>query len=259
MKRAIFYFSATGNCLKVARDLAAEVGESEVISIPKVIKGERIDSPSEAIGIVYPVYMWGMPLLVVKFIEKLKPLKDKYIFAVVTYGGACGDALGQTARQFESQGQKLSAGFAVKMPGNYIPFYGAIPEEKQAKMFIKERERIKEIASIVKEKRPCTIEKSAILFNLLSPLIYKLGSSKIPLMDIGFWADEKCNSCGICEKVCPVNNIKLCAGRPVWQHKCEQCMACLQWCPQEAIQYRKSTLTRKRYRNPYVTLNDFIK
>ncbi|MFH0935404.1 MAG: EFR1 family ferrodoxin [Candidatus Omnitrophota bacterium] len=258
MKTSIFYFSGTGNCLKVAHDLAAELGDSEVISIPKAI-GSQLDLSAGTIGIVYPVYMWGMPLIVARFIEKLKPAGDKYIFAVATYGGICGNALGQTARQFESQGQRLSAGFAVKMPGNYTPLYGAIPEEKQVRIFRKEEERVKEIARIVKDKRPYKIEKNFILINLLSRFIYKLGSPKIPVMDTGFWVDEKCNGCGICEKVCPVDNIKLSSGRPVWQHKCEQCMACLQWCPQEAIQYKKSTLTRKRYRNPQVTLIDLLK
>ena len=258
MKTAIFYFSGTGNCLKVARDLAGELGESEVTSIPKAINSE-IDGSAEAIGIVYPVYMWGEPLLVAEFIKKLKPLKDKYIFAVATYGGACGDALGQTAGQFESQGQRLSAGFAVKMPGNYTPLYGAISEEKQARIFRKEEERVKEITCIVKDKRPYKIEKNFILINLLSRFVYKLASPKIPVMDSGFWVDQKCNGCGICEKACPVNNISLPAGKPQWRHSCQQCLACLHWCPQEAIQYKKSTLARKRYRNPYVTLNDFIR
>lgn len=258
MKTTIFYFSGTGNCLMVSRDLAVEIGDSEVISIPRAINNQ-LNLSAGAIGIVYPVYMWGMPRIVVRFIEKLKSAGDKYIFAVATYGGLCGNALGQTARQLQSQGQKLSAGFAVKMPGNYTPLYGAIAEKQQARMFNKEEERIKEIAGIVRDRRPYGIEKSFALFNLVSCAVYKLGSSRIPVMDTGFWADEKCNGCGICEKVCPVNNVKLCSARPIWQHKCEQCMACLQWCPQEAVQYKKSTINRKRYRNPRVTLADLLK
>jgi ferredoxin len=258
MSTTIFYFTGTGNCLKVARDLAAELGDAEVISIAKAINKE-IDLLTERIGIVYPVYMFGMPLIVKEFIGKLKSGKDKYIFAVATYGGMAGSALGQTARQLTSQGMQLSAGFSVKMPGNYTPLYEAIPLEKQNKLFAEERQRIKAIAETVKEKRQVKIENGPFLLNLFfSGLLYNLFSPKIPLMDRDFWADEKCTSCGTCAKVCPVNNIEIINGRPVWLHKCQQCMACLHWCPVEAIQYGKKTSGRRRYRHPEVKVEDMF-
>ena len=35
--------------------------------------------------------------------------------------------------------------------------------------------------------------------------------------------------------------VELKDGRPMWLHRCEQCMACLQWCPAEAIEFGRST------------------
>jgi NAD-dependent dihydropyrimidine dehydrogenase PreA subunit len=81
----------------------------------------------------------------------------------------------------------------------------------------------------------------------------------IKLMDHGFRADENCTGCGTCEKVCPVGDIKMEGGRPVWLHKCTQCFACLQWCPKEAIQFGKGTSGRKRYHHPDVKLSDMMK
>ncbi len=258
MGTTIFYFTGTGNCLKVARDLAIELGDAEIVSIAKTMNKE-IDSLAERIGIVYPVYMFGMPLIVKEFINKLRPGKERYIFAIATYGGTAGDALGQTARQLRSQGLKLSSGFCVKMPGNYTPLYGAIAAEKQNEMFEEERRKIKIIAGTIKEKRQQKVESSSFLINLLfSGVLYNLFSSKIPVMDKDFWADEKCTSCGICAKVCPVNNIEITNGRPVWLHKCEQCLACLHWCPVEAIQYGKKTSGRRRYRHPEVKVEDMF-
>jgi len=253
----IFYFSGTGNSLKVSRDLAAELGDANVISIPKVI-GKEIDLSSQRIGIVYPVYMFGMPLIVSKFIKQLKAAKGKYIFAVATCGGKAGNTLGQNAVELKSQGLVLAAGFIVKMPGNYTPLYGAIPVDKQNKMFDMEKQRIKDIAAIVKANQGGKIEKDAPLLRGLLSLIYRLASSKIPLLDKDFWVNELCTSCGICAKVCPVNNIKLSDGKPQWLRKCEQCFACLHWCPVEAIQYGKNTAGRKRYRHPEVKLEDLI-
>jgi len=77
-------------------------------------------------------------------------------------------------------------------------------------------------------------------------------------MDKGFWVDEKCNSCGICKTACLCGNIALKEGRPVWLHHCEQCLACIQWCPPEAIQYGKKTQRYERYRHPEVKLSDMI-
>ena len=77
-------------------------------------------------------------------------------------------------------------------------------------------------------------------------------------MDKSFFADEKCTSCGICEKLCPAGNIVITEGKAVWQHRCEQCFACLQWCPAEAIQYGKNTKSKKRYHHPEISLKDII-
>lgn len=77
-------------------------------------------------------------------------------------------------------------------------------------------------------------------------------------MEHGFWCNKQCNGCGICSKVCPIKNIMMVEGRPMWQHHCEQCFACLQWCPKEAVQFRKGTAYGKRYHHPKVKLSDML-
>ena len=77
-------------------------------------------------------------------------------------------------------------------------------------------------------------------------------------MDSGFYADENCINCQTCEKICPVNNIKMKKKKPVWQHNCEQCFACLQWCPKQAIQFGEHTIGNKRYRHPDVKAADLM-
>lgn len=256
MKTTIFYFSGTGNCLKVARDLAQDIGNAEVISIPKVMDKE-IDLSAERIGLVYPVYMFGMPLIIRRFIRKLKAARDKYIFAVVTCGGKAARTLKQNKKLLEALGLRLSAGFIVKMPGNYTPLYEALPLDKQQKLFKNETVRIKQISQFIKENKPNKIELDAFILNWLLSLVYKLCSTKIPFMDKDFWANDLCNGCGICIKVCPVSNIEISGGKPKWLHRCEQCFACLHMCPTEAVQCGKNTAGRKRYRHPDLKLSDF--
>jgi len=256
MKTGIFYFSGTGNSLWAARLLAKELPEAQISNISYTVQF----APSysyERIGVVFPVYMFGLPLIVRSFLEKLLTSSQTYIFAVATYGGLAGNALPQAARILARRGLKLSAGFLLKMPGNYTPLYEALTLPEQESLFDIARARIGEIGRLIKEGRvvkPFGIPLSGWLFEG----VYRLGSSRIPQADKNFWADEKCDGCGICQKVCPVYNIRLFGGKPAWQHSCQQCLACLHWCPQEAIQYKKSTVGRKRYRNPHVQLKDFI-
>jgi ferredoxin/flavodoxin len=256
-KTTIFYFSGTGNCLKIARDLAAELGDADIVSIAKAVKG-GIDTSSDRIGLVFPVYALNMPLIVTDFVKKADLKSARYIFAVITYADVSGDVLGQLAGRLKKKGLCLSAGFGIQMPNNYTPFYGAIPVEKQNKFFAVAEGKVREIAAIVKEERAHRIERSRFPLNLLTWLLYPVVVPVTPNEDRKFWTDERCNGCGTCEKVCPVNNLYMKDKKPVWLHKCVQCLACLQWCPTESIQWGKHTKSRKRYRNPFVSVKDFF-
>ena len=52
---------------------------------------------------------------------------------------------------------------------------------------------------------------------------------------------------GKCAEVCPLQNIKLKDGKPVWGGNCTHCMACISYCPTEAIEYGKKSLGQVRY------------
>lgn len=58
-------------------------------------------------------------------------------------------------------------------------------------------------------------------------------------MDKDFYTSEKCTSCSMCEKLCPVNNIELKENKVTWKNNCEFCMKCINICPEKAIDYKK--------------------
>jgi ferredoxin len=145
------------------------------------------------------------------------------------------------------------------MPGNYTPLYGAIAEPKQRRMFDAAAEKVKEIAAAVREGKRAEPETGNFLITwLLSRGVHGMMSRKIRGMDKDFWVNEKCNGCAVCERICPVRNIAMRDGKPAWQHHCEQCMACLQWCPREAIESGRLTPGRKRYRHPDIRPADLM-
>jgi MinD superfamily P-loop ATPase len=79
----------------------------------------------------------------------------------------------------------------------------------------------------------------------------------IPITDKSIVVDEKCNGCGICVKVCPVNNIKIIDKRPELQHRCEMCFACDEWCPSNAI-HHWSRSEGTKYHHPEVKIADMF-
>lgn len=244
--------------MAVAKDLAAELTDARLIPITKAIKTAG-DALSQAVGIVFPVYMFGLPLIVADFLRRLKVKQGAYVFSVATLGGLPGLAHSQAEELLKKRGIELAAGFSVLMPGNYTPLYGAKPEEAQQKIFRKEEARVKEIARLVREGKKSVFEQSPLLPNfLLHKLLYKGGTRQIPLAGKNFWVTDACTQCGLCARVCPVANIQMRRGRPAWLDHCQHCMACLQWCPVEAIQYKKSTLGRKRYHHPDISAEELI-
>lgn len=196
MSTEIYYFTGTGNSLMVATDLTKEIG-AQLISIPSVIDKATITTPAQAIGVVFPVYIWGIPLIVEQFIKKVENLHDKYIFAVLTYGGTAGAAVKLFAKMIENRGGKLALGFKVHMPGNYTPLYGAIDEKKQQRLFSDWQQRLPAIAKAITSRRRGINENDNPLFNFIfSEIIYHSAAPHFSTMDKNFWTDAKCNHCG---------------------------------------------------------------
>src|SRR5690242_6613925 len=90
---------------------------------------------SERIGIVFPVYVYGIPLMVSRFVDRINSSGDKYFFAVATFRAQPGGALLLLSKKLRSKGLKLSAGFNVCMPGNHIGYYEKDSIDKQQKKF----------------------------------------------------------------------------------------------------------------------------
>lgn len=259
MKTQIFYFSSTGNSLCVARDIGKAIGgEVDLIPIPGALKTPTPVTAS-AIGIVFPVYMWGLPALVRRFVEQLQIPASTYVFAVTTCGGNAAGTLVQLKTLLEKKGLTLALGEVIRMPGNYTPMYGAESERSQQKRFAKEKIAIQRIAPFIADRKPGNVDCGTWLGRLLlSGFVYNGGMKQVPASDVKFRSTELCNGCGLCVRVCPVGNIVLEEGRPRWQHHCEQCMACLQWCPQVAIEFGGRTQGRRRYHHPDCSVSDFM-
>ena len=248
----IYYFSGTGNSLSVAKDIAAQTG-GNLIPIASVVDKDVINPDSDVIGIVFPVYYTELPVIIKRFAGKLDNIGNTYIFAVCTFGGSAGYSLKSLKRLIEARGGKLAATYRVHMPQNSFPKFfenhavlystwnkqsGIVArntvERKQGEFF---RHVLLGpffmLVDYCMSKMKGTYKKSFAKLSKASP--YLEMDALIHLNDTSFSVNEKCTGCGICAGVCPVNNIVLTEKKPVWQHRCENCLACYNWCPVKAI------------------------
>ncbi|SES98402.1 hypothetical protein SAMN05660297_01097 [Natronincola peptidivorans] len=272
MKTTIYYFSGTGNSLAAAKKVSSRIKKSAIIPISKAFSQKEFIESSETVGFVFPMYYLGMPDIVIRFIKKLDMSKVAHIFTIITRGvdtPFAGGAMAQIEKELHDKGKRLDAGFYLTMGDNFILYWWDSTAEDVLMRRLSEMEpkldRI--IESII--NRENTIEKNITdrLFPIAKHLPL-LGSNyylrNTYKQDKYFYSDDTCNGCGICEKVCSVKNIKLKAGKPQWLHNnCQQCLACLHFCPSTSLQFTKrfiqfgnDTRRMKRYRHPHISVKD---
>ena len=241
----IFCFTSTGNSLYVAKKIADKTGGKVLpMNTDSAICNDDI------IGFVYPVYFWEPPRIVDRFIRDLQITnKDIYLFAVGTYGGAAPGVNGRINKLLKDKGLKLNYGSYVKLVDNYIPMYKPKDSEKLQQ---NAEEKIKAIAQAVAAKENNRINPGTFL--------NKISFKGMPGEDSDkyFNVTDKCNGCGICQKICPVKNIIMEDEKPAFLHKCEHCLGCLQNCPALALNWKEKTKDKERFRKDGITLNELI-
>jgi len=248
MKNIIFYFTGTGNSLKVAKSVADGMGDCEIVSMGKAKPG-TLSGNYDSVGFVYPTYFRGLPRRVGEFVSALSLTQNKnaYYYAITTCGGSVGNGLSQLRDVlWAKQGVTLHYGQTLRMFANYVIMYDM--SEKVAAITEKSNEDLVPIVTSIKNKETNRIRKS----NKLISLLYQAYMKHVSTMDKNYAVSDACIGCGICKGVCPVGNIEMVDNKPHFRHRCEQCLGCLHYCPQRAINYKQATQTRRRYTHPEI-------
>jgi len=273
LKNIIFYFTGTGNSLKVAKDIANKLPLCEVEPMAKH-SGDLQRVQYEQIGFVFPVYGGGLPNTVREFIHKLDLSNNRnaYLFTVVTCGTppvtlrqtfmpllkgkmiyvGFGNSISDVQVLLNSKGASLSFGKRIVAYSNNILLHD-MDDDVQIKTAEAEQ-AADNIGNEVLEKTVNGKFQNRTFYRLLNRIYIKT----VKDTDNNFSVNEKCNACGLCSKICPAGNIVMDNEQPSFLHKCEQCIACIQWCPKEAINYKDITQNRKRYHHPAIKATDMM-
>ena len=256
METKLYVYTGTGNSLWIARQLALELKETTLQFMPLLSKEIRVEA--DRVGIIFPVHIWGLPSRVIQFINHLQVKPETYFFALAVNAGQPAATLLQLQKLMSTRKWSLASGYSFVMPSNYTPWGGPGPIDTQRRLFTEAQEKVKTIAGTILRGKGKKVDRGPLWQNIVLSWIYKMSFRSVHKMDKKFWVDDKCNRCGICSEVCPAGNIEMTGGKPAWLHRCEQCLACLQWCPQEAIQYGEKTVNYPRYHHPEVILEDML-
>ena len=243
----ILYFSGTGNSLYAAK-LISKITGDELVSLNERIKRvnyEDIHSDKPLIFIC-PTYAWNIPHIVKDFILKTKFTGSNKAYFILTCGSETGGAAYKLnkicmEKQFEFMGLA-----SIIMPENYLALFPVPDEVKSIAIINNAVLEIKRTAEIISAEKNLETATSLISGLIVSSLVTS-AFYKFIVSDNGFHTDSRCIGCGLCAKLCSLNNIQIKDKKPVWNGSCTHCMACICSCPKEAIEYKNKTTGKRRY------------
>lgn len=264
VKRVILYFTGTGNCLYVARQLGGK--SSELLSIPQLMKQNDIEIEADEIGIVYPIYGHMPPNMVRQFIKKAK-LKANYKFAVLTYGNRKCNAV----EIWDSVSRQAGVAFdyinTLIMVDNWLPNFDMNEQILIDKHIPENLNRISgDISSRKHWHEPVTEEEREQHQGFLRRTGINPEIGFVIQSENYFTITDACIGCGACINVCPKGNYRFTSQGIKTEGSCEFCFACIQNCPQKAIRFVKNENDpflrngeknpNARYRNEHISLMD---
>ena len=247
----IIYFSGTGNSLTIAKTIAAGLNEP----LRSMNEAKELKTINDSIiGFVFPVHNYDIPPMLKAVIEKLVFPSVTYAFGIITHGGDKGNTLFSLKRLMKEKGSDLHYQNDVLMPVNSRIMYDMLTDK------IEERIRASKpkCEAIVKDVRARKHNAQKIRKKPLIAVMHHLAETSLVKKRMTPKVDpDLCINCGICQRVCPVNNISILDGKAFIGDRCEQCTTCMHWCPQVAIHYgNRRVRQEQQYHNPEINLKD---
>jgi len=256
MKTIIYYFTGTGNNLAVAKGIQRELENTTILPIAVLRDQKEIPTEYDMIGICAPSYYSHVPPFVMKCLEGVTYGEKQIIFTVIGCAGNRGHAVEDIREIVESCGKTVKYEFSVMLPGNYILNYSAFPMILQNAILKRSNKKIIKIAEILKAGGAgIQMGKSLLFTKKIKEQVVDIINNYGEVVK-QYIVSKECIKCGSCVNICPVNNITMEETGVKFGDGCQQCMACIQWCPQKAIDKDKIAETRTRYHHPAINLGD---
>ena len=246
----IVYFTGTGNSRYCAEFLADKLGDVCTDAFHCIRESIAADLTSDKPWVfVSPTYAWQLPRIFVRFIRGgwFGGSQDAYF--VMTCGSDVGNPEPANRQLCRDKGFVYRGTAPIVMPENYIAMFGA-PEPEEARRIIRAAHpALEQAAEQIRAGQNFPALPVTPADKLKSGLINQ-AFYRFQIKASTFTVSNACVGCGRCDACCPLGNIMLQDGRPVWGDRCTHCMACICGCPSHAIEYGRTSRGKPRYQCP---------
>jgi len=246
-KNVIFCFSGSGNCLDIAKNIAKELGDTDIV----MMRSEPVITDvtgAERVGFVLPCFAGGLPGRVEEYVSRIKVDPKAFTFGVVSYAGYMGVGLSVINKYIPLL---YWAGISHHCSCIWLlPHNLTMPPLSVEKSQQRSEKLAKQAAQDILAKKFKKLAPPANPINVLEAKAWpKMCAEKAAQMRV----NDQCIGCGQCVKLCPEGNIRIENGKAVIGKNCIQCLSCLQFCPTQAIDLGGASVKRQRYHNIKVT------
>ena len=237
MKVLFTVFSASGNTLRVAKlfseRLSERGAECETVRIREDMAAPDVAS-ADTLVIGYPVHGFNAPQNVADFAKGLPECENKVYYIIKTSGEPLhvNDASSRILdRILKKKGYIKRGEFHYVMPYNMIFRHS---DDMAALMWQAARNTAPADADKIFAGEEAQLK--AGLLAVMTRFVVAVEHKAMPYLGRLFKVKkEKCISCGKCAKLCPMLNIEMKDGLPVFGKNCIGCTACSFNCPADAI------------------------
>ena len=243
----ILYYTGTGNSAYTAKRIAGAVGVEALDLFERLRDNDT--SPLESKKpwvIVTPTYAWRIPRIVRDWLDKTELRGSRDIYFVMTCGSEIGNADKYNRELCAEKAISCMGTAQIVMPENYIAMFSAPQADKARQIVAQAEPSIDRAIAAIQRNQPFAPTRNKLYDRFMSgpvnPIFYKCF-----VKANAFTASSACIGCGQCAKRCPMNNVTLKDGKPVWGKACTHCMACICYCPVSAIEYGKKSVGQPRY------------
>ncbi len=221
----VFYFTATGNSLYVAKQL-----DAEQFSIPQEMRQPQRYYKADKIGIVSPLFEFELPEYVKDFI-RTSTFDTDYFYIIITYGMHHGGAAERTRQFLNTLGKRADYINTIIMHDNAIIVFDMEEQRKleAGKQVDEHIAALKADIDACKRMIQSASEDEKHFYQGFMKMTREYGRMySFPLYGV----TDDCIGCGTCTRVCPRGCIRLENGKPVYDYtNCMNCMACAHACP----------------------------
>lgn len=208
--------------------------------------------------LAYPVQFSNIPVMVRDFIKNHAALwRGKKVLCLATMGLFSGDGAGCAARLLKKYGAEIVGGLHICMPdsiGDVKLLKKSV--EKNRKTIQAADRKIESCAAKIKQGK---YPKNGLHFydriaGLLCQRLWFSGKTKNYSDQLKI--SDACTGCGMCTRLCPMENLTLKNGKATAQGRCTMCYRCISLCPARAITLLGDTVIEQCHYDRYVDVKN---